>query len=93
MGRKYIIKLLYNIFMLSKKFVRLNIVNISILVFIIAFFTVHLTKPTIVYDLDGAFRPFGVGYKNKTVVPAWFVAIITAIFSYLFVLYLYLSMV
>tara|TARA_B110000483_G_C18191886_1_gene541284 strand:+ start:2205 stop:2444 length:240 start_codon:yes stop_codon:yes gene_type:complete len=78
--------------MLSKKFVRLNIVNISIFVFIIVFFTVHITKPAVIYNADGAFRPFGIGYKHKTVVPAWLVAIFLAIFSYLFILYIYLSM-
>lgn len=75
--------------MLSKKFVRLNIANISILVFVIVFFIVHTVKPNMVYDSDGAFRDFGVGYRNKTVLPIWFVAIILAIFSYLFVLYIY----
>ena len=39
------------------------------------------------YDNDGAFRQFGVGYKHKTVVPIWLVAIITSILSYTFVLY------
>jgi hypothetical protein len=39
------------------------------------------------YNEDGSFREFGIGYKKKTVVPAWLVAIIVAIFSYLGVLY------
>jgi hypothetical protein len=38
------------------------------------------------YTKEGGFRPFGVGYKHKTVVPIWIVAIILAIFSYLAVL-------
>ena len=77
--------------MLNKKFVRLNIVNISIFVFILVFFTVHMIKPAVIYDMDGAFRPFGVGYRHKTVVPAWLIAIFLAIFSYLFVLYIYIN--
>jgi hypothetical protein len=72
--------------MLTKKFLRLNIVNIAIVIFIFAFFAIHTLKPNMIYDTDGAFRQFGVGYKHKTVVPAWLVAIILAIFSYLLVL-------
>jgi hypothetical protein len=46
-----------------------------------------MLKPTIMYNEDGGFRPFGVGYRHKTVVPIWLVSILVAIFSYLGVLY------
>lgn len=69
-----------------KIFVGRNKLNISLLIFLIIFFMIHYLKPTIVYDENGEFRPFGVGYRHKTVIPIWLVAIITAIFSYLFVL-------
>jgi hypothetical protein len=39
------------------------------------------------YNEDGSLRQFGIGFQRKTVVPAWLVAIILAILSYLFVLY------
>jgi hypothetical protein len=39
-----------------------------------------------VYNEEGGFRPFGVGYRNKTVIPIWLVAIVLAIFSYVVVL-------
>lgn len=78
--------------MLSKKFIRLNIINISIIVFVMLFSAVHTLKPAVIYDMDGTFRPFGVGYRHKTVVPAWLIAIFLAIFSYLFVLYIYINM-
>ncbi len=44
-------------------------------------------KPSVVYTKEGGFRPFGVGYSNKTVIPIWIVAILLAIFSYLTVLW------
>jgi|UniRef100_A0A6C0F8P2 hypothetical protein len=69
-----------------KIFIGKNKLNVSLLIFLILFFTIHYMKPTIVYDENGEFRPFGVGYRHKTVIPIWLVAIITAIFSYLFVL-------
>lgn len=47
-----------------------------------------MMKPDFAYMPDGSYRQFGVGYKHKTVVPIWLVAISLAIFSYLFVLWL-----
>ena len=69
-----------------KIFVGRNKLNVSLLIFLILFFMIHYLKPSIVYDENGEFRQFGVGYRHKTVIPIWLVAIITAIFSYLFVL-------
>tara|TARA_B100000282_G_scaffold296704_1_gene279629 strand:+ start:1337 stop:1576 length:240 start_codon:yes stop_codon:yes gene_type:complete len=69
-----------------KIFIGRNKLNVSLLIFLIVFFVIHYLKPSIVYDENGEFRPFGVGYRHKTVIPIWLVAIITAIFSYLFVL-------
>ena len=74
--------------LISRKFVRINKLNISIFIFIILFTIVHISKPVFIYNNDGGFRPFGVGYKHKTVIPIWLAAIILAIMSYLFVLYL-----
>jgi hypothetical protein len=72
---------------LSKKFVRINKVNIAILLFLVSFTVIHITKPQFIYNSEGGFRPFGVGYRHKTVVPIWLIAIIQAILSYLLVLY------
>jgi hypothetical protein len=44
---------------------------------------VHLLKPGLVYDKDGSFREFGVGYRHKTVIPIWVVSIVLAILSYI----------
>ena len=70
-----------------KNFVRIHKVNIAIFIFLVVFSSLHFLKPQLIYNDEGGFRPFGVGYRNKTVVPAWLVAIIVAIFSYLGVLY------
>jgi hypothetical protein len=72
---------------LSKRFVRTNKLNIAVFLFLILFSMIHLLKPGLLYNNDGSFREFGVGYKNKTVIPIWIVAVILAIFSYLSVLY------
>ena len=61
--------------------------NISIFLFLILFFAIHYTKPGLLYDTNGGFRDFGVGYRNKTVVPIWLVAIILSVLCYLSVVY------
>lgn len=71
-----------------RKLLRIYKVQFAILIFLILFTLYHYVKPGISYDLNGAFRPFGIGFKHKTVVPIWVVAIIVAILSYTFVLFL-----
>ncbi len=72
---------------MNRIFIRKHINSFAILLFLVSFFGVNFTKPAFMYNEDGSFRQFGIGYKNSTVVPAWFVAINLAIFSYLGVLY------
>ena len=67
-------------------YVRQNKVMVAVFIFIILFSIMHFVKPGIIYNEEGGFRPFGVGYRNKTVIPIWLVAIILAIFSYVVVL-------
>ena len=68
-------------------FIKRHITSISILVFLAAFAAVQALKPRFMYNDDGSLRQFGIGFHRKTVVPAWLVAIIIAILSYLIVLY------
>ena len=46
----------------------------AISIFIVMFTLFHYVKPGFAYGTDGEFRSFGVGYRNKTVVPIWAVA-------------------
>jgi hypothetical protein len=70
-----------------RKIILSNKLNISILLFLVAFYLVHLLKPGFIYNKDGSFRQFGIGYRNKTILPIWIIAVVLAIFSYLAVLY------
>lgn len=69
-----------------KQIVRIYKVHVAIFMFLILFSAIHATKPQLLYNDDGGFRPFGVGYRHKTVVPIWLAAIFLAIFCYLGVL-------
>jgi len=62
---------------------------VSIFIFIILFGLINAFKPSIIYNKDLSFRRFGIGYKNKTVVPIWFFAIILAILVYVGVNYIF----
>jgi hypothetical protein len=72
--------------MFSKEFVRHYKTNYAIALFLVLFATFHYMKPGFAYGKDGDFRQFGVGYRNKTVLPIWGVSIVLAILSYLAVL-------
>ena len=73
---------------MNKIFVRKNITSFSILLFITLFGLMVYMKPTCVFNKDGTMRQFGIGYRNKTVIPIWLIVIIMAYLSYLFLLYL-----
>ena len=73
--------------LLQKSFIRNNKVSISIFIFLILFSFIHYLKPSLIYNKNGSFRQFGIGYKEKTIVSMWIVAIILGIISYLLVSY------
>ncbi len=68
-------------------FIKRHITSFSILVFLAAFVTIQMFRPRFMYNEDGSLRQFGIGFQRKTVIPAWLVAIVVAILSYLLVLY------
>lgn len=69
-----------------RQFVVTNINLVSIIVFLLLFAIIMVTKPNIIFDKNGKPREFGIGYKNKTIVPLWLTVIILAIVSYLVIL-------
>lgn len=69
-----------------RQFVVTNINLVSIIVFLLLFAIIMITKPNIMFDKHGKPREFGIGYKNKTILPLWLAVIILAIISYLTIL-------
>ena len=70
-----------------RNYIRQNITLISIVLFIIIFGFIQLMKPACFYNKDGSIREFGIGYKNKTILPIWLLSLILGILSYLAVMY------
>lgn len=63
----------------------------STFLFIFIFCIICSIQPNCFFKQDGSIRAFGVGYKNKTILPIWLAAIVLAILIYLFVqMYFYL---
>ena len=72
---------------MSRTFIRNNITLVSIIIFAIIFISVQIMKPGFLYKRDGSVREFGIGYKNKTIMPVWLFSLLLGIMSYLVVLY------
>ena len=70
-----------------KQFIRKNVILVSIILFIISFGTIQMLKPSFLYNPDGSLREFGVGYKNKTILPVWLLSLVLGILSYVIVLF------
>jgi len=71
---------------MNRLFLKKHTPAISIAVFIILYAALSHIKPSLMFNDDGSLRQFGIGYRSKTIFPAWLIAIIIAILSYLAVL-------
>ena len=70
-----------------RKYIQKNVTSVSIILFLLLFFIIQYIKPAFIYNKNGGFRKFGLGTKNKTVIPIWLTTLIVAILSYVFILY------
>ena len=82
----YYKKVIVIIYML-RTFTKNNITLVSIVIFLVIFSIVQMIKPSFLYNKDSSLRQFGIGYKNKTILPLWLFSIILGILIYVFVLY------
>ena len=72
---------------MNRIFLRKHIVSISVVLFVLIFLAISYSKPNFLYNKDGPLRDFGLGYRNKTVIPMWLLVIVLAILTYLGVMY------
>ena len=70
-----------------RNLIRDNIIFVSIILFIMIFTSIQIMKPACFYNKDGSIREFGIGYKNKTILPIWLLSIVLGIICYLGVMY------
>jgi uncharacterized membrane protein YozB (DUF420 family) len=72
---------------MNRNYIRENATIFSIVLFLVMFGAIQIMKPDFLYNKDGSIREFGVGYKNKTILPIWLLSLILGILSYLFIMY------
>ncbi len=70
-----------------RTYIRENITLVSIVLFIIIFGSIQMMKPACFYNRDGSIREFGIGYRNKTILPIWLLSLLLGILCYLAILY------
>ncbi len=70
-----------------RNYIRENITLVSVILFIIIFGIIQMIKPACFYNKDGSIREFGVGYRDKTILPIWLLSLILGILCYLTVMF------
>jgi hypothetical protein len=70
-----------------KNYIRQNITLVAIILFITIFGSIQMIKPACFYNKDGSIREFGIGYRNKTILPIWLLSLVLGILCYLAVMY------
>jgi hypothetical protein len=70
-----------------KTYIRENITLVAVILFVIIFGTIQIMKPACFYNRDGSIREFGIGYRNKTILPIWLLSLLLGIVCYLAILY------
>jgi len=72
---------------MNRNFIKENITLLSIILFIFIFGLIQLMKPNCLYNRDGSIREFGIGYKNKTILPIWLLSLVLGILCYLAIMF------
>jgi uncharacterized membrane protein YidH (DUF202 family) len=72
---------------MNKTYIRENITLIAVILFVIIFGIIQMMKPACFYNRDGSIREFGIGYRNKTILPIWLLSLVLGVLCYLAVLY------
>ncbi len=62
-----------------------NIIATTIIFFVLVYMFINSLKPAFLYTHNGSLRQFGLGYRQKTIIPLWLLSIVIAIISYLLV--------
>lgn len=70
-----------------KTYIRENITLVAVILFVIIFGSIQMMKPACFYNRDGSIREFGIGYRNKTILPIWLLSLVLGILCYLAILY------
>lgn len=68
-----------------KEFIQNNRILATLILFLSMFTITIIIKPPFMFNKDGSFKEFGLGYTNKSILPIWILVIIFSIISYFFI--------
>ena len=68
-----------------KEFIQKYRMLSTFILFLTFFSLIMIIKPSFIFNKDGSFKDFGLGYTNRTVLPIWIISIVFAILSYYFI--------
>jgi hypothetical protein len=72
---------------MNPQWIRHNKVSVAILLYVVLFAIINVVQPSFMYNPDGSLKNFGVGYRNKTIIPVWLISVFLAIIAYFSVMY------
>ena len=72
---------------MNPRWVRHNKVSVAIILYVILFALINYIQPAFMYNPDSTIKQFGVGYRNKTIIPIWLISIFLAIIAYFSVMF------
>jgi hypothetical protein len=72
---------------MNVNYIKEHAILVSIIIFLLIFGSIQMIKPAFLYNKDGSIRAFGIGYRNKTILPIWLLSIVLGILSYLVVVF------
>lgn len=59
--------------------------SFSITIFVGLFIAITWFKPSFLFNSDGSIREFGIGRKQKTIIPLWLIVLVLSFLSYLII--------
>lgn len=72
---------------MNRNFLKTNVVLAAIVLYVVIYAIFVYAQPSFLYKSDNTLRQFGVGFRNKTILPMWLLSLLLGILSYLAVIY------
>ena len=72
---------------MNRNFAQTNVPLVALILFFVIYGIVATTQPSFLYKQDKSLRQFGVGYRNKTILPMWLFSLLLGVLCYLVVIY------
>jgi len=72
---------------MNRNFAQTNVPLVALILFFVIYGFVAMAQPAFLYKKNNTLREFGVGYRNKTILPMWLFSFLLGVICYLIVIY------